>query len=48
LFNNYNWGVDCEGRAHIHKGDGVVILSMLKGYCGQIGVWILEEQDSEQ
>lgn len=41
----YTWGVDGYGRAHICKvGEWEVVFSMI-GYHGQIGVWLLEEQD---
>lgn len=47
LTSKYSWGVDEYGRAHICRDDNLIILSMLDGYCGQVGVWILEEQDDE-
>ena len=41
----YTWGIDGFGRAGIaRKGDMVVILMMIDG-SGQLGVWMLEEQD---
>ena len=43
----YSWGVDGYGRAHICKSNNVIILSMIDGCCGQLGVWILEEQDDD-
>ena len=46
MANNYSWGVDGEGRAHICKdGSNIIILSMINGNSGLIGTWILEEQD---
>jgi len=39
----YSWGVDGKGRAHICKNDNVVLFCMIDG-CGQLGVFILEDQ----
>lgn len=47
--SKYSWGVDGYGRAHIcANDDNIVLLCMLSGSCGQLGVWMLEEQDNEQ
>tara|TARA_R110000868_G_scaffold210375_1_gene460358 strand:+ start:1529 stop:1684 length:156 start_codon:yes stop_codon:yes gene_type:complete len=44
----YTWGVDGYGRAHIcMEGEWKVIFSMISDH-GQIGVWILEEQDKKE
>lgn len=47
MLSKYSWGVDGYGRAHICESNNVIILSMLGGYCGQIGVWMLEEQEDD-
>jgi hypothetical protein len=44
--SQFIWGVDGLGRAHIAKEvDSIIIFCMLDGYCGQIGVWDLEDQE---
>ena len=44
----YTWGVDGQDRAHICiDGEWEVIFSMISDH-GQIGVWILEEQDRKE
>ena len=46
--SDYCWGTDGYGRAHIaKKADNIIILSMLLGWGGHIGVWLLEDQDNE-
>ena len=46
--SKYTWGVDGYGRAHICLvGEWVTLFSMI-GYHGQIGVWLLEDQDNKR
>lgn len=47
--SRYSWGVDGYGRAHICERYGrTALFCMLPGYHGSIGVFMLDEQQTQQ